>query len=113
VLLPSQSIYDYVLECVFSVYLSNPKTLKRRLDMAETAMVITSQGLQFSLPQIYAFACLETQQTQQQSYQSFRSCLYGQQTQVKLRALGGEVVIACNQQNINESLYQLQALQVK
>ena len=31
--------------------------------MAETAMVITSQGLQFSLPQIYAFACLETQQT--------------------------------------------------
>jgi len=30
-----------------------------------------------------------------------------------LRALGGKVVIACNQQNINESLYQLQALQVK
>lgn len=78
--------------------------------MAETAMVITSQGLQFSLPQVYAFACLETQH---QSYQSFRSCLYGQQNQVKLRALGGKVVIACNPQNFNESLYQLQDLQVK
>lgn len=78
--------------------------------MAETDMVITSQGLQFSLTHVYAFACLETQN---QSYQSFRGCLYGQQTQVKLSALGGKVVIACNQQNFNESLYQLQDLQVK
>lgn len=109
----SQSVYDYVLEFVFDVYLLNPAALKLRLDMAKTAMEITTEGLQFSLPQLYDFACLEIKHIKhpkQQSYQSFRSCLYGQQTQVRLHALGGQVVITCNQQNVNESLYCLQAL---
>jgi len=80
--------------------------------MVNTAMEITSQGLQFSLPELYAFASLESkgEDKQTQSYTSFRRCLYGQQTQVALRALGGEVVIAHNHHHVDESIYRLQAL---
>lgn len=130
----SQPIFDYVLERVFGVFLSAPAALQLRLDRVATSITITSQGLQFSLPQLYALAALESKHAQTeaqtetetqtetgtqtgagansktQSYASFRRCLYGQQTQVALRALGGEVVIADNHQHVDKSIYRLQAL---
>ncbi|MBT7329770.1 MAG: hypothetical protein HN804_01880, partial [Oceanospirillaceae bacterium] len=45
-----------------------------------------------------------------QPYAAFRQSLYGQQTQVQLRAWGGEVVIADNQQQVDQSIYRLQTL---
>jgi hypothetical protein len=105
-----QPVYDYVLESVFRVYLLDPAALKIRLVAASACLNMTSAGLEFSLPQLYQFASIEAKNMRSQSYASFRGCLYGQQTQVILHALGAEVVIAENHKNVNQSIYRLQAL---
>jgi len=105
-----------VLDSVFGVYLLDPGALRLRLAEVETSLKITLEGLEFSLPELYDFASLEAQAKVdgdvkgEQSYQSFRRCLYGQKTQVMLRQLGGEVVIAKNYEHVNMSIYRLQAL---
>jgi len=115
-------VYDYVLESIFGVYLSSPSALSTRLlhvkGSVADKVAITPTGLEFSLPSLYDFAVLEmriagTSSKDEQSYGSFRRCLYGQQTQLTLRHLGGEVVIAHNQQQVDLSLYRLQALNEK
>lgn len=105
-----QPVYDYVLESVFKVYLLDPTALEVRLLALDTPIVMTTLGLEFSLPELYRFVCLEAKQLSGQSYQSFRRCLYGQLTQVSLRTLGAEVVIAQNHKHINTTIYRLQAL---
>jgi hypothetical protein len=105
-----QWIYDYVLESVFRAYILEPGALQRRLLQAKTTVQMTLVGLEFSLPQLYQFASMEAKTMGAQSYASFRGCLYGQQTQVVLHALGAEVVIAQNHKNVNESIYRLQLL---
>jgi len=109
-LLPSQQVYDYVLEFVFAVYLLDPAALRLRLAEVETPIRMTVVGLEFSLPELYEFALTEIKADGEQSYTSFRRCLYGQQTQVMLHTLGGEVVIAHNHHHVNKSIYRLQAL---
>lgn len=99
-----------MLESVFKAYLREPGALTRRLVEAETTVKMTFNGLEFSLPELYALALVEIQDHDVQSYASFRRCLYGQQTQVMLHALGAEVVIAENQKNVNMSIYRLQAV---
>ena len=114
----TQRVYDYVLESVFGVYLLDPAALDLRLTEVKTSLRVTAAGLEFNLPDLYDFASLETKVDRdggldvrcEQSYTSFRSCLYGQQTQVMLRQLGGEVVIAKNYEHVNMSIYRLQAL---
>jgi hypothetical protein len=105
-----QRVYDYVLEFIFGVYLLDPAALSLRLTAVKTSLKITESGLEFSLPDLYKFALLEIKAKDKQSYTIFRRCLYGQQTQVMLRQLGGEVVIAQNHRHINMSIYRLQAL---
>tara|TARA_B110000259_G_scaffold174771_1_gene209430 strand:+ start:216 stop:539 length:324 start_codon:yes stop_codon:yes gene_type:complete len=105
-----QPVYDYVLESVFSVYLLDPVALSTRLVAVSAPMKMTAAGLEFSLPQLYQFASVEAKNKGAQSYASFRRCLYGQQTQVLLHALGAEVVIAENHKNVNKSIYCLKAL---
>ena len=109
---PNQRVYDHVLESVFRAYLLQPLALGVRLGQAATSMQMTSVGLEFSLPALYEFAIFEVldPEPDTQSYASFRRCLYGQQTQVILRALGAEVVIAQNHKNVNMSIYRLQTL---
>ena len=113
---PNQRAYDHVLESVFRAYLLQPLALKVRLEQATTSMQMTLVGLEFSLPALYEFAIFEVQDLDLdsdpdiQSYASFRRCLYGQQTQVRLHALDAEVVIAQNHKNINMSIYRLQIL---
>ena len=112
----TQRLYDYVLESVFGVYLLDPAALRHRLAEVgvEASLRITLEGLEFSLPELYDFALLEAKVDGdvkgEQSYLSFRRCLYGQQTQVMLRTLGGEVVIARNHHHVNKSIYRLQLL---
>jgi|TARA_B110000211_G_scaffold146236_1_gene166770 hypothetical protein len=110
----TQRLYDYVLESVFGVYLLDPEALGLRLTEVKTSLRVTAAGLEFNLPDLYDFASLEAKVDGDvkggQSYTSFRSCLYGQQTQVMLRQLGGEVVIAKNYEHVNMSIYRLQAL---
>ena len=113
---PNQRAYDHVLESVFRAYLLQPLALGVRLEQATTSMQMTLVGLEFSLPALYEFAIFEVQDLDLdsdpdiQSYASFRRCLYGQQTQVRLHALDAEVVIAQNHKNINMSIYRLQIL---
>ena len=113
---PNQRAYDHVLESVFRAYLLQPLALEVRLEQATTSMQMTLVGLEFSLPALYEFAIFEVQDLDLdsdpdiQSYASFRRCLYGQQTQVILHALGAEVVIAQNNKNVNMSIYRLQTL---
>ena len=113
---PNQRAYDHVLESVFRAYLLQPLALEVRLEQATTSMQMTLVGLEFSLPALYEFAIFEVQDLDLdsdpdiQSYASFRRCLYGQQTQVRLHALGAEVVIAQNNKNVNMSIYRLQTL---
>jgi len=116
----TQGLYDYVLESVFGVYLLDPAALGLRLSEVKTSLRVVAAGLEFNLPDLYDFALLEVQAKVdgdgnldvrcEQSYASFRSCLYGQQTQVMLHTLGGEVVIAHNHHHVNKSIYRLQAL---
>jgi len=88
--------------------------LEVRLGQAATSMQMTPAGLEFSLPALYKFAVFEVQDPDPdpeiQSYASFRRCLYGQQTQVRLQTLDAEVVIAQNHKNVNMSIYRLQTL---
>jgi|TARA_B110001469_G_scaffold32111_1_gene32674 hypothetical protein len=105
-----QPVYDYVIESVFRVYLLNPEALRVRLVAVSAPMKMTVAGLEFSLPQLYQFVSMEAKLMGAQSYVSFRRCLYGQQTQVILHALGAKVVIAQNHKNVNQSIYRLQAL---
>ena len=77
----NQRVYDHVVESVFRAYLLQPLALEVRVPDADI-----------------------------QSYTSFRRCLYGQQTQVRLHALDAEVVIAQNHKNVNMSIYRLQTL---
>ena len=113
---PNQRAYDHVLESVFRAYLLQPLALEVRLEQATTSMQMTLVGLEFSLPALYEFAIFEVQDLDLdsdpdiQSYASFRRCLYGQQTQVRLHAQDAEVVIAQNYKNINMSIYRLQIL---
>ena len=115
---PNQRAYDHVLESVFRAYLLQPLALEVRLEQATTSMQMTLVGLEFSLPALYEFAIFEVlyldpdpdSDPDIQSYASFRRCLYGQQTQVILHALGAEVVIAQNNKNVNMSIYRLQTL---
>ena len=113
---PNQRAYDHILESVFRAYLLQPLALEVRLEQATTSMQMTLVGLEFSLPALYEFAIFEVQDLDLdsdpdiQSYASFRRCLYGQQTQVRLHALDAEVVIAQNYKNINMSIYRLQIL---
>ena len=107
-IVPNQRVYDYTIESVFRAYLIQPLALKVRLGQATTTLQMTSAGLEFSLPALYEFAAFEVQDSDAQSYTSFRRCLYAQQTQVRLHALDAEVVIAKNHNNINMSLYRLQ-----
>lgn len=115
-LVSNQRVYDHVVESVFRVYLLQPLALEVRLEQATTSMQMTLVGLEFSLPALYEFAIFEVQDLDLdsdpdiQSYASFRRCLYGQQTQVRLHALDAEVVIAQNHKNINMSIYRLQIL---
>ena len=110
----NQRVYDHVVESVFRVYLLQPLALEVRLGQAATGMQMTPAGLEFSLPALYKFAVFEVQDPDPdpeiQSYASFRRCLYGQQTQVRLHALDAEVVIAHNNKNVNMSIYRLQTL---
>ena len=110
----NQRVYDHVVESVFRAYLLQPLALEVRLGQAATSMQMTSAGLEFSLPALYEFAVFEVQDPDPdpdiQSYTSFRRCLYGQQTQVRLHALDAEVVIAHNHKNVNMSIYRLQTL---
>ena len=112
----NQRVYDHVVESVFRVYLLQPLALEVRLGQAATGMQMTPAGLEFSLPALYKFAVFEVQDPDPdpdpdiQSYTSFRRCLYGQQTQVRLHALDAEVVIAHNNKNVNMSIYRLQTL---
>ena len=118
----TQRLYDYVLESVFGMYLLDPATLGLRLTEVKTSVRVTAAGLEFNLPDLYDFALFEAAaQTKtkvdvdgnvrcEQSYTNFRRCLYGQQTQVMLHTLGGEVVIAHNHHHVNKSIYRLQAL---
>jgi hypothetical protein len=71
---------------------------------------MTQAGLEFSLPDLYQFATLELAGDNEQSYTSFRRCLYGQQTQLVLRQAGGEVVIAQNYDQVDQSIYRLQVV---
>jgi len=113
-LVSNQRVYDHVVESVFRVYLLQPLALEVRLGQAATSIQMTSAGLEFSLPALYKFAVFEVQDPDPdpdiQSYTSFRRCLYGQQTQVRLHALDAEVVIAQNHKNVNMSIYRLQTL---
>ena len=110
----NQRVYDHVVELVFRVYLLQPLALEVRLGQAATSIQMTSAGLKFSLPALYEFGVFEVQDPDPdpdiQSYTSFRRCLYGQQTQVRLHALDAEVVIAHNNKNVNMSIYRLQTL---
>ena len=114
----NQRVYDHVVELVFRVYLLQPLALEVRLGQAATSIQMTSAGLEFSLPALYEFGVFEVQDPDPdpdpdpdiQSYTSFRRCLYGQQTQVRLHALDAEVVIAQNHKNVNMSIYRLQTL---
>ncbi len=108
----NQRVYDHVVESVFRAYLLQPLALEVRLGQAATSMQMTPAGLEFSLPALYKFAVFEVQDPDPeiQSYASFRRCLYGQQTQVRLHALDAEVVIAHNHKNVNMSIYRLQTL---
>lgn len=110
----NQRVYDHVVESVFRVYLLQPLALEVRLGQAAIGMQMTPAGLEFSLPALYKFAVFEVQDPDPdpdiQSYTSFRRCLYGQQTQVRLHALDAEVVIAQNHKNVNMSIYRLQTL---
>lgn len=112
----NQRVYDHVVESVFRVYLLQPLALEVRLGQAATSIQMTSAGLEFSLPALYEFGVFEVQDPDPdpdpdiQSYTSFRRCLYGQQTQVRLHALDAEVVIAQNHKNVNMSIYRLQTL---
>tara|TARA_B100000767_G_C19381158_1_gene376008 strand:- start:165 stop:569 length:405 start_codon:yes stop_codon:yes gene_type:complete len=110
----NQRVYDHVVESVFRAYLLQPLALEVRLWQAATSMQMTPAGLEFSLPALYKFAVFEVQDPDPdpdiQSYTSFRRCLYGQQTQVRLHALDAEVVIAQNHKNVNMSIYRLQTL---
>ena len=111
-LVSNQRVYDHVVESVFRVYLLQPLALEVRLGQAATGMQMTPAGLEFSLSALYKFAVFEVQDPDPdiQSYTSFRRCLYGQQTQVRLHALDAEVVIAQNHKNVNMSIYRLQTL---
>ena len=115
-LVSNQRVYDHVVESVFRVYLLQPLALEVRLGQAATGIQMTSAGLEFSLPALYEFGVFEVQDPDPdpdpdiQSYTSFRRCLYGQQTQVRLHALDAEVVIAQNHKNVNMSIYRLQTL---
>lgn len=113
-LVSNQRVYDHVVESVFRVYLLQPLALEVRLGQAATSIQMTSAGLEFSLPALYEFGVFEVQDPDPdpdiQSYTSFRRCLYGQQTQVRLHALDAEVVIAHNNKNVNMSIYRLQTL---
>ena len=113
-LVSNQRVYDHVVESVFRVYLLQPLALEVRLWQAATSMQMTPAGLEFSLPALYEFGVFEVQDPDPdpdiQSYTSFRRCLYGQQTQVRLHALDAEVVIAQNHKNVNMSIYRLQTL---
>jgi hypothetical protein len=112
----NQRVYDHVVESVFRAYLLQPLALEVRLGQAATSIQMTSAGLEFSLPALYEFGVFEVQDPDPdpdadiQSYTSFRRCLYGQQTQVRLHALDAEVVIAHNNKNVNMSIYRLQTL---
>ena len=112
----NQRVYDHVVESVFRAYLLQPLALEVRLGQAATSIQMTPAGLEFSLPALYKFAVFEVQDPDPdpdpdiQSYTSFRRCLYGQQTQVRLHALDAEVVIAHNNKNVNMSIYRLQTL---
>jgi len=110
----NQRVYDHVVESVFRAYLLQPLALEVRLGQAATSIQMTSAGLEFSLPALYEFGIFEVQDPDPdpdiQSYTSFRRCLYGQQTQVRLHALDAEVVIAQNHKNVNMSIYRLQTL---
>jgi hypothetical protein len=115
-LVSNQRVYDHVVESVFRVYLLQPLALEVRLWQAAIGMQMTPAGLEFSLPALYEFGVFEVQDPDPdpdpdiQSYTSFRRCLYGQQTQVRLHALDAEVVIAHNNKNVNMSIYRLQTL---
>ena len=115
-LVSNQRVYDHVVESVFRVYLLQPLALEVRLGQAAIGMQMTLAGLEFSLPALYEFGVFEVQDPDPdpdpdiQSYTSFRRCLYGQQTQVRLHALDAEVVIAQNHKNVNMSIYRLQTL---
>lgn len=113
-LVSNQRVYDHVVESVFRAYLLQPLALEVRLGQAATSIQMTSAGLEFSLPALYEFGVFEVQDPDPdpdiQSYTSFRRCLYGQQTQVRLHALDAEVVIAQNHKNVNMSIYRLQTL---
>ena len=113
-LVSNQRVYDHVVESVFRAYLLQPLALEVRLGQAATSMQMTPAGLEFSLPALYKFAVFEVQDPDPdpeiQSYASFRRCLYGQQTQVRLQTLDAEVVIAQNHKNVNMSIYRLQTL---
>ena len=115
-LVSNQRVYDHVVESVFRAYLLQPLALEVRLGQAAIGMQMTLAGLEFSLPALYKFAVFEVQDPDPdpdpdiQSYTSFRRCLYGQQTQVRLHALDAEVVIAQNHKNVNMSIYRLQTL---
>ena len=112
----NQRVYDHVVESVFRAYLMQPLALEVRLGQAATSMQMTPVGLEFSLPALYKFAVFEVQYPDSgpgpdiQSYASFRRCLYGQQTQVRLHALDAEVVLAQNHKNVNMSIYRLQTV---
>ncbi len=112
----NQRVYDHVVESVFRAYLLQPLALEVRLGQAATSIQMTPAGLEFSLPALYEFGVFEVQDPDPdpdpdiQSYTSFRRCLYGQQTQVRLHALDAEVVIAQNHKNVNMSIYRLQTL---
>lgn len=112
-------VYDGVLE-LFALYLQAPQVLAHRLLANDSSVVMTDAGLEFTLPALYDFVVAQLAKSDDhspptalanslQNYASFRGCLYGQQTQVKLRLWGGEVVIATNYQQVDQTIYRLQA----
>lgn len=110
-------LYDFTLNAVFAGYLRGDAALLAQAEGFAGRITVAGEGLTFTLPALFDFARslhdsagLGLLPSARADYLRFRAELYRNQTNTRLRALGGRVVLALGHEDHDRSLYRLEPL---
>lgn len=107
-------LYPFLMDWVFGGFLRAAPDFLRALDDFAGDMRIVDEALTFTVPALFDFvrALYELQEggsvaADKRAYLRFRKCLYGNRTNRRLKALGGQVEIATPHPNHDRRVYRL------
>lgn len=113
-------LYDFILNAVFAAFLRGGPDLLAPLKDVPGDITLAAEGLTFTLPALFDLARhlheaagLGALPGARADYLRFRADLYRNQTNTRLRALGGRVVLAAGHEDHDQSLYRLERLETE